>query len=94
VRFRTQTINEDVPWLGHERDDVALTRDGSVFVLFELQGIGFETPEDWLISERKQRLNHTFCQIPHETFTPSSGNTVETAPSRPPRKSRKSTSAL
>jgi type IV secretory pathway VirB4 component len=66
VRFRTQTIDEDVPWLGHERDDVVLKRDGSVFVLYELQGVAFETLEDWLIAERKQRLNHTFCQIAHE----------------------------
>jgi type IV secretion system protein VirB4 len=69
VRFRTQTIDEDVPWLGHERDDVVLKRDGSVFVLYELQGAPFETLEDWLLAERKQRLNHTFCQIAHETFT-------------------------
>ena len=48
MRFRTQTIDEDVAWLGHERDDVVLKRDGSVFVLYELQGVTFETLEDWL----------------------------------------------
>ena len=54
MRFRAQTIDEDVPWLGHERDDVVLKRDGSVFVLFELEGVRFETLEDWLIAERQQ----------------------------------------
>ena len=48
---------------------VTLKHDGSVFVLFELQGIELETLEDWLIAERQQRLKHTFCQIAHETFT-------------------------
>ena len=50
-------------------DDVMLNRDGSVFVLYELQGVPFETLDDWLITERKLRLNHTYCQIAHDSFT-------------------------
>ena len=69
MHFRQRTIDEDVPWLGHIRDDMILHRDASVFVLYELQEVPFETLEDWLITERKLRLNHTHCQIAHDSFT-------------------------
>ena len=62
-------IDKNVPWLGHEYDDVVLNRDGSVFVLYELQGLPFETLDDWLITEHKHGLNHTYCQIAHDSFT-------------------------
>jgi len=69
VRFRAQTIDADIPWLGHERDDVILFRSGGIFVMYELQGVRFETLEDILITERKLRLNHTYCQIAHDAIT-------------------------
>ena len=69
MRFRAETIDADIPWLGHERDDVILFRWGAIFVMYELQGVRFETLEDILITERKLRLNHTYCQIAHDAIT-------------------------
>ena len=55
MRFRAQTIDADIPWLGHERDDVVVFDDGSAFALFELQGVPFEALDDRLITRAVQR---------------------------------------
>ncbi len=67
--FRAQLADDVVPWLGHERDDVVLLSDGSLFAMCELQGASFETLEDELLDERKVRLNQTYSQIAHDSIT-------------------------
>ena len=66
--FLERHLSANVPIQGHVSDKSLLCDDGSIFGMFEVQGVSWETADTLVLTDRKLRLNHTYKQIAADTI--------------------------